>query len=72
MKAMANRNMSSTRSNGGNSIDHAMSEHYNTLSENVSPANALRMMTLNQKSTIDENSNIATIDDICNLPMTDF
>ena len=69
VKAIANRNISSTHSNGP-SVDHVMSEPYNTLSENVSPA--MRMMTLNQKSTIDDNSNATAVDDVCNLPMTDF
>ena len=46
VKAMANRNISATHSNG-TSIDHVMSEPYNTLSDNLSPINALRMMTLN-------------------------
>ena len=68
---MVNRNISGAQSNG-NSVDRVMSDQYNTLSENLSPINAMRMMTLNQKSTMDENSIQAAIDDVCNLPMTDF
>lgn len=71
-RVIANRNISATQSNG-TSIDHVVSEPYNTLSENISPVNALRMMTLNQKSTMEENSLAAAgLDDVCNLPMTDF